>query len=30
MTSSQKITGGPVGVGARYATEFVKGPMVME
>jgi hypothetical protein len=31
MKSSKKITDGPVGVGARYATEFVKGPpMVME
>ena len=31
MNASKKITGGPMGVGARYATEFVKGPpMVME
>jgi Polyketide cyclase / dehydrase and lipid transport len=31
MKASEKITGGPLGVGARYATEFVKGPpMVME
>ena len=31
MKSSKKISGGPAGVGARYATEFVKGPpMVME
>ena len=31
MKSSTKITDGPTGVGARYATEFVKGPpMVME
>lgn len=31
MKSSEKITGSPSGVGARYATEFVKGPrMVME
>lgn len=31
MKASKKITGGPMGVGARYATEFVKGPpMVME
>jgi hypothetical protein len=25
MKSSKKITDGPIGVGARYATEFVKG-----
>jgi Polyketide cyclase / dehydrase and lipid transport len=31
MKAIEKITGGPLGVGARYATEFVKGPpMVME
>jgi Polyketide cyclase / dehydrase and lipid transport len=31
MKTSKKITDGPIGVGARYATEFVKGPpMVME
>jgi hypothetical protein len=31
MKASKKITDGPVGVGARYATAFVKGPpMVME
>jgi Polyketide cyclase / dehydrase and lipid transport len=31
MKASQKTTGGPVGVAARYATEFVTGPpMVME
>ena len=31
MKTSKKITDGPVGVGSRYATEFVKGPpMVME
>jgi uncharacterized protein YndB with AHSA1/START domain len=31
MKGSKKITDGPIGVGARYATEFVKGPpMVME
>jgi polyketide cyclase/dehydrase/lipid transport protein len=31
MKSSKKITDGRIGVGARYATEFVKGPpMVME
>jgi hypothetical protein len=31
MKASTKISGGPVGVGARYATAFVKGPpMVME
>jgi polyketide cyclase/dehydrase/lipid transport protein len=31
MKTSKKITDGPLGVGSRYATEFVKGPpMVME
>jgi hypothetical protein len=31
MRSSQRITTGPAGVGARYASEFVQGPpMVME
>jgi Polyketide cyclase / dehydrase and lipid transport len=31
MKSSEKITGGPAGVGAQYATEFVKDPAhVME
>ena len=31
MKPSKKITDGPLGVGSRYATEFVKGPpMVME
>jgi len=31
MKRIEKITDGPVGVGTRYATEFVKGPpMVME
>jgi uncharacterized protein YndB with AHSA1/START domain len=26
MKASTKISDGPLGVGARYATEFVKGP----
>jgi hypothetical protein len=31
MKRIDKLTGGPVGVGTRYATEFVKGPpMVIE
>jgi uncharacterized protein YndB with AHSA1/START domain len=31
MKRSQKLTDGPIGIGSRYATEFVKAPpMVME
>jgi hypothetical protein len=29
MKTSKKITGGPISVGTRYATEFVKGPPVI-